>query len=161
MQRLGQRTCFAQGRKKARIADPARHGVQVQMCSHTRTCCSAQIQSQVVAIRRIGRAECPFCALAPVHQLRRSLLRERCQRGAMRIGHDHDVPGVVRKAIQADKHALAAADEQRRALRILYRHAVGDGPVGGGQQVAEDTLPVAGPCAELGRHAFTLFAAFR
>src|SRR6185437_2863990 len=73
----------------------------------------------------------------------------------MLVGQDEDVAGGVGIGVEADEAGGAAMDDVGSLLGGLPGHAMGDGVVGGGDHVAEDTVLVfcSGPGGEGGRHA--------
>src|SRR5579863_1449458 len=66
----------------------------------------------------------------------------------MREGYDHDVAGGVGVGVEADVAVLAAMDEAAGSFRLVGAHAVGDGEVDGGNEVAEDAAEVSRPCGQ-------------
>jgi hypothetical protein len=71
----------------------------------------------------------------------------------VRVGHHHHVARGVREGVQADHAVLAAQDQPAGGFGLLRLHAVGDGVVNRGDQIAEDAVVIAGPGREAGRNA--------
>src|SRR6185437_14579653 len=59
-------------------------------------------------------------------------------------GEDEDMAGGVGVGVEADEAERAAMDDVRSLFGGLLGHAVGDGVVGGGDHVAEDTVLIFG-----------------
>ena len=76
-----------------------------------------------------------------------------CEAVEVGVGHDHDVAGGIGECIETDEAVLAAQDEAAGGLGLVWIHAVGDGEVDGGDQVAEDAAMVAGPGGKARRNA--------
>ena len=66
----------------------------------------------------------------------------------MRVGHDHDVAGGIGVGVETDKAVLSSQDEAACGFGLVDAHAVGDGVIDGGDEVAEDAAEVAGPGGE-------------
>jgi len=125
----------------------------MQMSGDARAGGLAQIHSNIEAVRMVETFQRLLGALRQIDQLMRGCGGQFGQAVEMGVGHHHHVAGGVREGVQADKAVLAAMDEAAGGFGFFGIHAVGDGVVNGGDQVAEDTMVVAGPGSEARRNA--------
>jgi hypothetical protein len=64
------------------------------------------------------------------------------------VGDDHQVAAVVGKGVKDHEAGGVALQDAGGLLGLVAGHAVGDGVVGGGDDVAEDAVQVARPRGE-------------
>lgn len=115
--------------------------------------CLAKIHSNVEAVRVVEAFQRLLSPLRQVHQLMRGCGGQERETIKMSVWHHHYVAGGVRVCVQADKAMLAAQNETAGGFSFSRFHAVGDGIVNGGDQVAEDAMVVAGPGRKARRNA--------
>src|SRR5664279_5563031 len=126
------------------------------MSRNSSPCSLSQVHAEIHAVWRIKRFKYASDALCQFHHLRSRISRQRRQRSLMHIRNDHYVAAGVGINVQTDEGTLAAMDEISSAIRVIRRHALSDRMVGGGNQVAENTVFVSRPTRQLLRHSLPL-----
>ncbi len=112
------------------VAGPARQEVQVEVAGDAGAGAAAQVHPKVVAFGVVVRGKRRLDALGQLHHLRQRFRVATGQLGHVREGHDHDVGGGIREAIQDHKVFLATQHDE--AFRVIAH----------GQSVAEDAAVV-------------------
>jgi len=122
--------------------------MQMQVPGYARAAGLAYIQSEVEAVGAIEAFERALGLLRQIDQLMGGFSGQRGQTVQMCVRHYHYVAGGVGVGIEADKAVLAAQDQAAGGLGLLGGHAVGDGVIDRGNQVAEDAVVVTWPSRE-------------
>jgi len=127
----------------------------VDMVGHPCSGRLAQVHTEVKAVRAVDLAQTALNLLRNKDHLLGGFGRERGERVEMLVGNDKYVPGRIRESIKAHETERATVDDMGSLFSGFARHAVGDGVVGGGDQVAEDAVLVlrSGPTRKCGGYA--------
>jgi hypothetical protein len=91
--------------------------------------------------------------LRQIHEFVRGREGQCGQSVEMRVRHHHDVARGVGECIKADEAMFAAENQPAGGFGLVAGHAVVDGVVDGGHEVAEDAAQVARPRIERLGHA--------
>ena len=99
-------------RDEVGVAAPPGHDVLVQVVGQRTAGYGAQVETHVERVRRGDRPQRPQRGAGDGHQLRRLGLVEVLQPRHVPVGHDHEVPRVVRVQVEHRVHGRAAGDDQ-------------------------------------------------
>ena len=152
---LGQNAGFGGDGHEVGITTPSREGVEVDVVGDSGSGGLAEVHAEVDAVGMVDLAEAAFDLLGGEDHLLRGFGRK-CGEGVdVQVGQDEHVASAIWVGIEADKAVRAAMDDVGGLLGCLPGHAVGNGVVGGGDHVAEDTVLIfgGGPGGEGGRDA--------
>src|SRR5258708_1127565 len=146
---------LANHRHKIRVANPPWHGVKMQVPGYSRASSLPQVHAEVEPMRPINSFQDALSLPAQVDQLVEVFARHLGQAVEVSVRHHHHVPGSVGVGVQADKARLAAQNQPPRSFGLVFGHAVLDGKIDGGNEIAEDASAVTGPAFQLFWHSRT------
>lgn len=154
---LRQHARFRGDRYEIGVADPAGQRMQVEVSRNAGAGRFAEVEAEVEAVGMVERGEGTFGASSEVHHFSGGWSGQSRERCLVFVGHHHDVSGGVGIAVEADVVVLGAEHDEGGAFGVGAVHAVGDGIVGSGDHVAEDTACVARVSVQLFRNARARF----
>jgi len=91
---------FSDNRHEIRIANPAGNNVHVKVMLHPGSGTTAEIHSDIEAIRMVGLLQSELAPLNQLHNLSRLLRRAFLKISRVRVGGDQKVSRGVRKDVQ-------------------------------------------------------------
>jgi len=111
LEQFGKDFRFGDDGHEVGVTVPAGDDVDVQVLVNARPRTAPQIQPDVESLRLEGFPQNLLGDLRDLHQLRQFLIAQPRQTGHMAVGHDHQMPVVVRESVQDDESAGEAGDD--------------------------------------------------
>ena len=142
---FGQDASFADDGHEIGVAGPAGEHVLVKVVGYSGAGGFTEVDAGVEAVGGVDLAKDAVGSLGEGHEFGGFVWLEAGEVGLVAARDDHDVAGVVGEGVEADIGVRRAENYASGTVGFVGGHAVGDGIVGGGEEVAEDAVFVAGP----------------
>ena len=108
----------------------------------------AEVDTEVEAVGAVDALHGTFGELGQIDQFMSGFSRQLGEAVEVGVGHDHDVARGVGEGVEADEAVFSAMDEAAGGFGLIRTHAIRDGEVDAGDEVAKDAAEVARPGGE-------------